>query len=66
MARKNQSKRLTEQHKESHGEIGIFGAEAKEHDSLVQRFSHRAMATIGIERKCTTLCWMWQRLLSNV
>lgn len=35
MAIKNQSERLTEQHKESHGEIGIFGAEAKEHDSLV-------------------------------
>lgn len=35
MAKKNQSERLTEQHKESHGEIGIFGAEAKEHDSLV-------------------------------
>lgn len=35
MAKKNQSKRLTEQHKESHGEVGIFGAEAKEHDSLV-------------------------------
>ncbi len=30
MARKNQSKRLTEQHKESLGEIGIFGAEAKD------------------------------------
>lgn len=39
MARKNQSKRLTAQHKESHGEIGIFGAEAKEHDSLVTRVS---------------------------
>lgn len=35
MGRKNQSARLTEQHKESHGEIGIFGTEAKEHDSLV-------------------------------
>ena len=35
MARKNQSSRLTEQHKESHGEIGIFGSTAKEHDSLV-------------------------------
>lgn len=35
MSRKNQSNRLTSQHKESHGEIGIFGTEAKEHDSLV-------------------------------
>ncbi len=30
--KKNQSKRLTEQHKESHGVIGIFGEEAQQHD----------------------------------
>lgn len=32
MAKKNQSSRLTTQHKESQGVVGIFGAEAKLHD----------------------------------
>lgn len=35
MARKKQSSRLTAQHKASQGEVGIFGAEAKVHDSMV-------------------------------
>lgn len=35
MAKKNQSKRLTEQHKHSHGVIGIFGEEAQIHDKDV-------------------------------
>lgn len=35
MAKNNQSNRLTEQHKESHGVIGIFGEEAKMHDMTV-------------------------------
>ncbi|MBL0687167.1 MAG: restriction endonuclease [Sulfurospirillum sp.] len=40
MAKKNQSKRLTNQHKESHGVIGIFGDEAKLHDVAVGKISH--------------------------
>lgn len=40
MAKKNQSSRLTEQHKESHGVIGIFGEEAKLHDLAVGEISH--------------------------
>jgi type II restriction enzyme len=40
MAKKNQSTRLTNQHKESHGVIGIFGDEAKLHDATVGRISH--------------------------
>ena len=40
MAKKNQSKRLTAQHKESHGVIGIFGEEAKLHDMTVGEISH--------------------------
>ena len=43
MARKNQSKRLTEQHKESKGVVGIFDDEAKEHDTAVRILSHLAM-----------------------
>lgn len=38
--KKTQSKRLTIQHEETHGVIGIFGKEAKEHDSEVSYNSH--------------------------
>ena len=40
MAKKNQSKRLTNQHKESQGAVGIFGDEAKKHDLTVGEISH--------------------------
>lgn len=40
MAKKNQSRRLTEQHKESKGVVGIFGEEAKLHDMTVGKISH--------------------------
>lgn len=40
MAKKNQSTRLTNQHKESHGVVGIFGDEAKNHDLTVGEISH--------------------------
>lgn len=40
MTKKNQSNRLTEQHKESQGVVGIFGEEAKLHDTTVGRISH--------------------------
>lgn len=39
MAKKNQSSRLTKQHKESHGVVGIFGEEAKLHDLAVGNIS---------------------------
>lgn len=39
MAKKNQSKRLTDQHKESHGVVGIFGTEAKSHDVAVGKIA---------------------------
>jgi len=42
MAKKNQSNRLTEQQKDSHGAIGIFGEEAKKHDDLVGTISKKA------------------------
>lgn len=48
MTKKNQSKRLTDQHKESMGVIGIFGEEAQAHDSEVSKVSH---AVIGILKK---------------
>ena len=40
MAKKNQSKRLTNQHKGSKGAVGIFGGEAKLHDITVGKISH--------------------------
>ena len=39
MAKKNQSKRLTNQHKKSQGVVGIFGEEAKLHDLSVGKIS---------------------------
>ncbi|HHS95106.1 MAG TPA: restriction endonuclease, partial [Phaeodactylibacter sp.] len=40
MAKKNQSKRLTKQHKKFHGFVGIFGDKAKSHDITVGKISH--------------------------
>jgi type II restriction enzyme len=40
MSKKNQSKRLTNQHKESQGVVGIFGDEALSHDIRVSKISH--------------------------
>ena len=40
MSKKNQSKRLTDQHKYSQGVIGIFGDNAKLHDTSVGKVSH--------------------------
>lgn len=39
MSKKNQSKRLTSQHKKTHGVVGIFGDEAKLHDLTVGNIS---------------------------
>lgn len=41
MAKKNQSVRLSQQHNESHGVVGIFGEEAKIHDIKVDVVSHK-------------------------
>lgn len=40
MAKKNQSKRLTSQHKKSQGVVGIFGNKAKLHDLSVREISN--------------------------
>lgn len=40
MSKKNQSKRLTNQHKKSQGAVGIFGNEAKLHDLTVGEISN--------------------------
>lgn len=47
MAKKNQSGRLTNQHKESKGVVGIFGDEAKTHDSAVGTISHAVKSELS-------------------
>jgi len=49
MAKKNQSKRLTNQHKESKGVVGIFGEEAKLHDITVGEISHFVIKQLEVE-----------------
>jgi type II restriction enzyme len=46
MSKKNQSNRLTDQHKESRGVIGIFGGEAKSHDATVERISQYVIKSL--------------------
>lgn len=43
MSKKNQSKRLTEQHKVSQGVVGIFGSDAKSHDLKVGEISQEVI-----------------------
>lgn len=49
MAKKNQSKRLTNQHKESQGVVGIFSDEAKSHDITVGKISHLVIGKLEKE-----------------
>ena len=49
MGKKNQSKRLTTQHKESQGVIGIFGEEAQLHDLEVSHISRLAIDVLKKE-----------------
>lgn len=46
---KNQSKRLTLQHKETKGVLGIFGEEAQIHDKEVSKVSLLAMDYLKLE-----------------
>lgn len=43
MTEKNQSGRLTTQHKESKGVVGIFGEDAKLHDTTIGKISHQVV-----------------------
>lgn len=49
MAKKNQSNRLMNQHKQSQGVIGIFGDDAKSHDLTVGKISKRVMQELEKE-----------------
>lgn len=49
MAKKNQSGRLTQQHKTTHGVVGIFGSEAKFHDMTVGKVAHLVLNQLKSE-----------------
>lgn len=49
MSKKNQSTRLTAQHKKNRGVVGIFGDEAKQHDLEVSSISHLAIKQLEDE-----------------
>ena len=49
MAKKNQSGRLTVQHKQSKGVLGIFGDEAKLHDTAIGEISHKVKEQLSME-----------------
>ena len=49
MAKKNQSERLTNQHKLSQGVVGIFGEEAKLHDTTVGKISRLVIKQLEVE-----------------
>ena len=49
MSKKNQSNRLTSQHKQSQGVVGIFGDDAKSHDFTVGKISKIVMEQLESE-----------------
>lgn len=51
MAKKNQSNRLTNQHKDSQGVVGIFGEDARSHDFTVGEISKLVMRELQNEYK---------------
>jgi len=63
MAKKNQSKRLTTQHKKSQGVVGIFGAEARSHDISVGEVSRVALKKL--EEKYPQLSFRYRKNLKK-
>ena len=54
MARKQQSNRLSDQHKDSQGVAGIFGENAKIHDLKVSKVAKHAVNSLESEYKQLT------------
>ncbi len=63
MSKKNQSSRLTAQHKESQGVVGIFGEEAKEHDSEVGKISRQVISEL--KKKYATLEFRYRKSIDK-
>jgi len=63
MAKKNQSKRLTNQHKKSQGVIGIFGDEAKSHDIAVGKISHLVLEQL--EKEFSQLSFRYRKSIKK-
>ena len=63
MARKNQSDRLTTQQKENLGVIGIFGEEAKEHDTLTGEVQKKAL--IELEKQFPNLTFRYRKSVTK-
>jgi type II restriction enzyme len=63
MAKKNQSGRLTNQHKESHGVVGIFGDEARNHDIAVGKISKFVMKYL--ENEFPTLSFRYRNSITK-
>ena len=61
--KKNQSTRLTKQHKESHGVVGIFGKEAIQHDADVSKNSHIVKELL--EREFPMLTFRYRKEISK-
>lgn len=59
MAKKNQSKRLTTQHKSSQGVVGIFGGQAKSHDLTVSNISQATI--LHLESKYPQLNFRYRK-----
>ena len=49
MVKKNQSNRLTIQHKESQGVVNIFGLDAKLHEITISKISHKVIEHLRVE-----------------
>ncbi|MCQ2206296.1 MAG: restriction endonuclease [Bacteroidaceae bacterium] len=63
MTKKNQSSRLTAQHKESQGAVGIFGLEAREHDKATSEISHTVKETL--EKKYPKLTFRYRQCVEK-
>lgn len=64
MAKKNQSSRLTEQHKLSKGVVGIFGDEAKLHDKTVSEIAQ--LVKQKLEQNYPNLVFRYRTSISKV
>jgi type II restriction enzyme len=63
MSKKNQSNRLTSQHKLSQGVVGIFGDNAKSHDLSVGEISRKVIS--GIEKEYPKLTFRYRESIKK-